>query len=344
MSKMIDLRSDTVTQPTPGMREAMARAEVGDDVFGDDPTINALQERVAALFGKEAALFVPSGTMANQVCIRAHTEPGQEIISHRLSHVYLYEGGAPAALAGCSFALLDGERGLFSGADVRGAVRAEDPHFPRSTLVVVENTQNRGGGAVWPIEQIADVAATARSCGLKMHLDGARLLNAVVASGVPAARYAEHFDSATLCFSKGLGAPVGSAIAGSRSFIARCRRIRKMYGGGMRQAGILAAAAIYALDHHVERLAEDHANARRLAEKLAACSALLVEPPETNIVYFSVRPGVEAKAVAARIKEDGVWVLAVGPQRIRAVLHLHITTADVDAAAEKIVRAAQAMA
>lgn len=333
LNVMIDLRSDTVTQPTPEMRRAMAEAPVGDDVFGDDPSVNRLQERVARMMGKEAALFVPSGTMANQVSLRCHTSPGDEIICHRLSHVYLYEGGAPAALWGCSFALLEGERGMFGADDVRRAVRPDNPHFPRTSVVVLENTQNRGGGSIWPLATVGALAATARELNLRVHLDGARLLNACVAAGCAPADYARHADSVTICFSKGLGAPVGSAIAGSAAFIAEALRVRKMLGGGMRQAGILAAAAEYALDHHVERLAEDHANARRLADGLAALGGLTVPTPETNIVYFDVdaRHG-PADQVAARLRSAGVWMLPTAPQRIRAVLHLHITAADVDAA------------
>jgi threonine aldolase len=336
-ARVIDLRSDTVTQPTPPMRDAMAHADVGDDVFGDDPTVNALEQRVADMFAMEAAIFGPSGTMANQIAIRVHTEPGSEIICHRLSHVYQYEGGAPAALAGCSFALLEGDRGMFTGEDVRGAVRADDPHFPRSALVVIENTQNRGGGAVWPLAQLEEVATAAHAVSLKVHLDGARLMNACLASGNTPAQYAAPCDSATLCFSKGLGAPVGSALAGNRAFIAKARRIRKMYGGGMRQAGILAAAGMYALDHNVARLADDHARARQLAQLLRASPKLEVEEPETNIVYFNVRSG-DAKILASRLKDAGVWLIAVGPQRIRAVMHLHISDEDVATAAATIVK------
>jgi threonine aldolase len=289
---IIDLRSDTVTRPTPGMREAIAGAVVGDDVFGDDPTVTRLEARVAAMFGMEAALFVPSGTMANQVAIRAHTEPGDEIICHRMSHVYMYEGGAPFALSGCSVFLLEGERGMFTAEDVRRAVRPTDQHFPRSALVVVENTHNRGGGSVWSVDDVAAIASAARESGIRMHLDGARILNACAATGLRPGDYTRHFDSATICFSKGLGAPVGSAVAGSKAFIARGKRFRKMFGGAMRQSGILAAAAEYALDHHVDRLVEDHANAARLAEALAACSGVSVCRPETNIVYFDLEAGL----------------------------------------------------
>ncbi|HRX86337.1 MAG TPA: threonine aldolase family protein, partial [Phycisphaerae bacterium] len=229
---MIDLRSDTVTQPTAEMRRVMAEAVVGDDVFHDDPTVNRLEKRVAELMGKEAALFVPSGTMANQVAVRCHTASGDEIVCHRMSHVYLYEGGAPAAISGCSFALVDGDRGMFDVATMRQAVRADNPHFPRTSLVVLENTQNRGGGAVWAVDAVAAIGAAAHELGLKVHLDGARIMNACVAVGVKPTAYAAHADSVSICFSKGLGAPIGSAIAGSAAFIAKAMRVRKMLGGG----------------------------------------------------------------------------------------------------------------
>lgn len=311
----------------------MAEAEVGDDVFGDDPTVNRLQARVAALFGKEAALFVPSGTMANQISIRAHTEPGDEIICHEASHVYQYEGGAACALAGCSVRLVPGGRGMFTDDQVRDAVRRVDDHYPHSALVVVENTHNRGGGSVWPVAAVAQVSRVARELGLQMHLDGARLLNACIASGISAAEYARHFDSATLCFSKGLGAPVGSAVAGDREFITRAKRFRKMYGGGMRQAGVLAAAALYALDHHVDRLAEDHANAKRLAEGLATIDGLVVDTPETNIVYADVDPEYGTAADwQQQALSAGVRIHAVGPRRFRAVTHLDVAESDIDRA------------
>jgi threonine aldolase len=339
----IDFRSDTVTQPTPAMREVMARAQVGDDVFGDDPTVNRLQDQVAELLGKPAALFVPSGTMANQIAIRVQTRPGDEIIVHRLSHVYQYEGGAPALLSGCSFALLEGARGMFSADDVCSAVRPDDPHFPRTSLVVMENTQNRGGGAVWPVEQVAAIGATARDLGLRVHLDGARLMNACIARGVSPHAYTASVDTVSLCFSKGLGAPVGSVIAGTDEFVNQARRMRKVFGGAMRQAGVLAAAAEYALDHHVERLAEDHAHARTLAEGLAACRGITVQPPETNIVYFDLdETGPDAADFAARLATRGVRMIDVGPRRIRAVTHLHIDAADVSRACAVVAEVAAA--
>ncbi|MCB9850573.1 MAG: DegT/DnrJ/EryC1/StrS family aminotransferase [Phycisphaerales bacterium] len=341
-SEFIDLRSDTVTQPTPAMRQAMADAVVGDDVLGDDPTVARLEERVAARFGKPAAVFVPSGTMANQVSIRAHTQHGDEIICHRLSHIYQYEAGAPAVLSGCTFAFLEGERGMFSADDVRGAVRADDEHFPRTSLVVIENTQNRGGGAIWPVADVAAIGATAHELGLKVHLDGARVMNACVAAGVAPDAYGKHVDSVSICFSKGLGAPVGSAVAGDADFIKQARRARKMFGGGMRQSGILAAAALHALDHHVDRLAEDHANAKRLAERIANIPGITVATPETNIVYFNIDARLgKALAFTEKLAANGVWMFDVGPQRIRAVTHLHISSDMIDQAADIIARTAR---
>ncbi len=334
-SDIIDLRSDTVTRPTKEMRQAMAAAEVGDDVFGDDPTINRLQEQVADLFGKEAAIFLPSGTMANQVAIKTHTQPGNEIICHKKSHIYSSEGGAACAISGCSLALLEGEGGIFSASNMIGAIRPDDQHCPRSSLVVVENTHNTGGGTAWALGEIGEVCSSARARGLKTHLDGARIMNACIATGTTPALYAEHFDSATICFSKGLGAPVGSALAGSKEFIARAKRFRKMMGGTMRQAGILAAAAIYALDHNVQRLADDHANAALLVELLSDCSHIAARKPETNLVFFEIDPNWgSAKKVQEEAARHGIWVIAMGPQIVRAAIHLHIDGDDINRAAK----------
>jgi threonine aldolase len=274
---MIDLRSDTVTMPTPEMRAAMAAAEVGDDVLGDDPTVAALERRTADVLGKEAAVYMPSGTMTNQVAIRAHTEPGDELFCEAEAHCYYYEAGAPAALSGVMCRLIEGRRGIFSAADLKKLLRPANIHHPRSRLVCLENTHNRGGGSIWPLEASAEVASAAREAGMAMHLDGARLWNASVATGIAEKTYAAHFDSLSVCFSKGLGAPVGSALAGSPEFIQRARRFRKMFGGGMRQAGIIAAGALYALEHHRARLADDHANAKALAEGLAEIRGLEVD-------------------------------------------------------------------
>ncbi|MEW6200011.1 MAG: low-specificity L-threonine aldolase [Planctomycetota bacterium] len=331
----VDLRSDTVTRPTPAMRAAMAAAEVGDDVFGDDPTVNRLQERVAALLGQEASLFVPSGTMANQLAIRCVCEPGDELILDQTTHSYNYEAGGPAALAGVSVALMSGPRGIFTPDQVAAFVRPRDDHFPRSRMVIIENTNNRGGGSIWPVESVAAIRPVAERHGLHVHLDGARLLNACVARGRKPTDYTRHVDSVSLCFSKGLGAPVGSIVAGRREFIVRAHRFRKMLGGGMRQVGILAAAALHALDHHVERLAEDHANARRLAEALADMPGVGIDPTtvETNIVLFDLDPrlGTAAEFVT-RLHERGVWMLALGPQRVRAVTHLDVSTEQIESA------------
>ena len=343
--RVVDLRSDTVTKPTAAMRRAMAEAEVGDDVFGDDPTVNRLQERVAELMGKEAAVYVPSGSMANQASIRAQTQPGDEIICHCDSHIYHYEAGGPAGLSGCSLRLLPGDRGVFEADQVRAAVRPTDSHFAQSRLVVIENTHNRGGGTIWPIDKIAAIHDVAREHGLSMHLDGARLMNACVATGRKPSEYARYFDTISTCFSKGLGAPVGSAVAGSAEVIRRVHRFRKMFGGAMRQVGIIAAGALYALEHHVERLAEDHANAHRLARALAEMPGLTIDPAgvETNILYFDVDARLgSAQSLCARFKAADVWVLPTGPQRVRAVTHLDVSAADIESAITRIGEVVQA--
>ena len=327
---MIDLRSDTVTKPTPEMRAAMAQAEVGDDVLGDDPTVKELERRTAEVLGKETAVYMPSGTMTNQVAIRTHTEPGDEMLCDDNTHTYFYECGGPAALSGVMVRLLPGVRGIFTAADVRSALRPPNVHFPPAKLLFVENTHNRGGGSIWPIERIIEVTKAAREAHLRTHLDGARLWNASVAAGVSEAEYARHFDSVSVCFSKGLGAPVGSALAGSAEFIARARRFRKMFGGGMRQAGIIAAGALYALEHHRDRLAEDHANARKLAEGLAELPGVELDPAtvETNIVIFRVTTAPVAELIE-RLAKEGVLVLATGPDTIRAVTNLMVTRSDI---------------
>ena len=335
IDNIIDLRSDTVTRPSPEMRRAIAEAEVGDDVFADDPTVNRLQERVAAMLGKEASLFVPSGTMANQIAIRVHTEPGDEIITHTDNHCYIYEGAAPAALAGCSVCLLPGARGHFTAEAVRAAIRPNDAHFARSKLVVLENTHNRGGGSVWPLEQIAAIREVANEAGLRMHLDGARLMNACAASGHQPEAYARHFDTVSLCFSKGLGAPIGSVVAGSAELMARAHRFRKMFGGGMRQVGLVAAGALFALDHNLQRLTEDHDNARRLAEAIADMPGLHADPAdaETNIVFFDVDPSWgTADQLCNKLREHNVWMIALDPQRARAVTHLDVNRPDIERA------------
>lgn len=335
MSNIVDLRSDTVTKPSEEMREAMATAEVGDDVFADDPTINRLQEKVAKLLGKEAAIYVPSGSMANQTSIRAHTQPGDEIICHAESHIYHYEAGAPAGLSGCSLRLLPGDRGLFTADDVRAAIRSTDSHFPQSTLILIENTHNRGGGTIWPVAEIARIREVANEYNLKMHLDGARLMNACVATGHKPTEYTQYFDTVSICFSKGLGAPVGSTVASTKDMIRRVHRFRKMFGGGMRQGGIVAAGALYALENNIDRLADDHANAKRLAQAIADMPDVSIDvgSVQTNLVYFEVEASTgTAKTLCATLHEQGVRMLPVGPQRVRAVTHLDVSADDIERA------------
>ena len=329
----IDLRSDTVTRPTPAMREAMARAEVGDDVYGEDPSANRLQELAAERLGVEAALFVPSGTMANQVAIRAHTQPGDAVLVGESAHADLYEAGAAPALSGVQIRTL-GSGGLFAAGDVSAAIAPRDDHYAPTRLVCVENTHNRSGGRVFPFERIRAIAETTRARGLRLHLDGARIFNAEAATGIPVADWAAPFDSVSFCLSKGLGAPVGSLLAGSGAFVERARRFRKMFGGGMRQVGILAAAGIHALEHHTKRLEEDHANARRLASGIAELSgAELVREPETNIVLFRVS---DAAGFLRRARERELLFGAIDAQTIRAVTHLDVSASDVASALERM--------
>jgi threonine aldolase len=335
MTGTIDLRSDTVTRPTQAMRAAMAAAEVGDDVFGEDPTVNRLQERLADELGKEAALFVPSGTMSNQIAVRTHCQPGDELICEAHCHIYQYEQGGAAQLSGVSTRAVEGRHGVLAVEQLEELIRPDDPHHVRTRLVCLENTHNRGGGSVLPLAGVEEICSWAHEHGLATHLDGARLFNAVVTSGIEARRWAANFDTVSVCFSKGLGAPVGSALAGSRELIARARRHRKVFGGGMRQAGLLAAAALYALEHHVERLAEDHAHARALAVAISSHEGLSLDPPhvDTNLVIFDVAPRLGTAAdFAARLARQGVFVIPFGPQRIRAVTHLDVSRADIELA------------
>jgi threonine aldolase len=331
----IDLRSDTVTRPTPGMRRAMAEAEVGDDVFGEDPTVNRLQEMVAERLGTEAALFVPSGTMGNQICIHCQTQPGDEIICEAGAHFLHYEAGAMAALSGVQARLLVGNRGTITARQIEDAIRGETYYFPRSRLIALENTHNLAGGTIFPLEEIQRIRRLAKERGLLMHLDGARLWNACVATGIAPAEYARHFDSVSVSFSKGLGAPIGSAVAGSKEFIAAARRVRKRLGGGMRQVGIIAAAAIYALENHQERLAEDHANARRLAEALHELGGIHIDlaTVQTNIVVFDITNTKHAAITALEaLKKAGVLVAPLSATQLRAVTHLDVDTAGLDRA------------
>ena len=333
-ARPIDLRSDTVTQPTPAMRKAMAEAEVGDDVYGEDPTVNALQAEAAALLGKEAALFVASGTMANQIALKAHTQPGDEVVAHPLAHIVRAESAGGAALAGVQFRPVGEEDGTMDPAKIEAVYQSgENPHFAPTRLICVENTHNLLGGTVWPLERLEAVAAVAKKHKLMLHMDGARVLNAAIALDLRPDKIAAGADSVSMCFSKGLGAPVGSVIAGSKAFVVRCTRYRKMYGGGMRQAGILAAAARYALQHHVERLAEDHAHARLLAEGLAQ-SKYIAFPngmPQTNLVFFNLQhPALSLEKLLAGLKERGILVGQAYGTLARAVTHLDVSRKDIE--------------
>ncbi len=320
----IDLRSDTVTQPTPAMREAMLRAPLGDDVFGEDPTVNALEERMAGLFGHEAALFCPSGTMTNQIAINAHTRPGDEVLCEEGAHVYRYEGGGLMANSGCSVKHLPADRGRFTAESVEAAINDRNAAYLANTrLVVVENTVNRGGGAIWDIAQAKRIRAACDAHGLMLHLDGARLFNAMAVDGTTAVMWGRIFHSISICLSKGLGAPVGSVLIGPGAYIHQARRVRKRFGGGMRQAGILAAAGLHALDHHVGRLKDDHARARRIGEAIARapwCERLM--PVDTNIIIYDLVH--DAKAHVARLEQEGIRCFAIGPRQVRMVTHLDI--------------------
>ncbi|GKS58551.1 threonine aldolase [Nitrospira sp.] len=334
---IVDLRSDTVTMPSPAMREAMARAPVGDDVYGEDPTVNALQEKAAALVGKAHALFVPSGTMANQLAIRVQTNPGDEVIVDSRAHIVRYEQGAAAALSGVQLHMVPTERGLLSPEQVEAAIRPRDPYTLPTGLICLENTHNSGGGSVYSLTAIERIRALAEAQAIPMHLDGARLFNAVVAMGVPATAYTQHFETVSFCLSKGLGAPVGSIVATNDEDVARqLWRFRRMYGGAMRQAGILAAAGLYALEHNIGRLKDDHDHAKLLARALRGIPTVRVDlgRVETNIVIFElVESSRSAAKVVEALKAGGVLINAVGPSTFRAVTHLDITESDVERAA-----------
>ncbi len=339
---MIDLRSDTVTRPSEAMRETMARAFVGDDVYGEDPTVNALQEKAASLLGKAAALFVPSGTMANQLSLRLLSRPGEEVIVDGRSHMVRYEQGAGAALSGVQFHWVTTERGIMAPEQVEAAIRPRDPHTIPTALICLENTHNAGGGTIYPLRTVEQIHDVARNHGIPLHLDGARLFNAVVATGVSAAEYARHFETVSVCLSKGLGAPVGSVVAtNDLSLMDTLRRFRRMYGGAMRQAGIVAAAGIYALEHNIIRLQEDHQNARRLAALLRNAPYVSVDADavQTNIVIFDVVGcPLPAAAILQALKKEGVLMNCIGGTTFRAVTHLDVTSKDIDAAGQ-IVRA-----
>jgi threonine aldolase len=336
----VDLRSDTVTRPTPAMRKIMADAVVGDDVFGEDPTANRLHERVAELLGKEAALFVPSGTMGNQICIAAQTRPGDEVLLDENAHILNYEGGAPALLAGVQLRALSGNRGRLNAAQIAGAIRGGASHLAPTTMVALENTHNRASGTVYDLDELDKIRELTRKQNLILHMDGARIWNAAVASKCKESDIAQYADSLSVCFSKGLGAPVGSAVAGSKEFIKRAHRFRKLFGGGMRQMGVLAAAALYALDNHRQRLVEDHANAAYLAELLLQGEKCAIERPvQSNILMITIlNERVSASELMKRCAADGVLFFPEGAKKFRLVTHLDVPAAAIKPAAEIILR------
>lgn len=323
---IIDFRSDTVTRPSPGMLKAMNNAKVGDDVFGEDPSINELEQMTADLFGMEASIFCPSGTMTNQIAIKCHTQPGDEVICAESSHVYQYEGGGIAFNSGASVRLLQGDLGRINAREILTAIQPDDPHRPHSRLVCLENTSNRGGGSCYDLEEIKKIEALCKEKGLSFHLDGARIWNALVAKKHSASQYGKLFDSISVCLSKSLGCPVGSLLLGKKDFIKKARRVRKVFGGGMRQAGFMAAAGIYALQHNLDRLTEDHERARRISEAIAKKSfTRLLLPVETNIIIFELDDSITAPALVAKMKTQDILGYAISPNRIRLVVHLDIT-------------------
>ncbi|MEM8565111.1 MAG: GntG family PLP-dependent aldolase [Bacteroidota bacterium] len=321
---MIDLRSDTLTKPTPGMLEAMMSAEVGDDVFGEDPTVNALEQKCAKLFGMEAAIYCPSGTMTNQIGIRVLSNPYEEVICYEGAHIYKYEGGGVAGNSGLSFKLLKGDRGRLTLDEVKSSINPDDVHFPKSAVIELENTVNKGGGCFYKMQDIKPISEFGREAGLKLHLDGARLFNALVETGDDPKEYGQCFDTISICLSKGLGAPVGSVLLGSEENIKQARRVRKHFGGGMRQGGYLAAAGIYALDHHVDRLKEDHVRAKALGDTLETLSFVdSVLPVDTNIVIFKLARNITSDKFVKHLEEVGIRAVPFGPKEIRFVTHLN---------------------
>lgn len=343
---MIDLRSDTVTEPDAAMRAAMAGAVVGDDVIDVDPTTAQLQEKIAELTGHQAAMFMPSGTMTNQVAVRLHCRPGDEFICETGCHIYNYEQGAFAQLSQTIPRTVDGQDNILQVEQLHGLIRPHDEHAVQTKLVCLENTHNRGGGRILPHQGVEEICQWAHQHGLKTHLDGARLFNAVVASGIPAREWCKHFDTVSICFSKGLGAPVGSALVGSTDMINTMRRHRKLFGGGMRQSGIIAAGALYALNHNIDRLADDHANARTIADAIGQTDGLTLQPEavDTNIVIFRIDQELgTAAAFCDRAKSKGVWMLPFGRQHVRAVTHLHVSPDDAQQASNIIVDVVQSL-
>jgi threonine aldolase len=328
---MIDLRSDTVTKPTPAMVEFMTRAKVGDDVFGEDPTVNEIESMAAEMFGMESALYCPTGTMSNQIAIKAHTHPGDEVICDRTAHVYQYEGGGIAFNSGAQTRLLNGDRGRFTAAMVREAINPDDVHKAHTSLVCIENTSNRGGGSCYDLSEIELIRETCDANKLMLHLDGARLFNALVSTGQPAKSYGKAFHSISVCLNKGLGCPIGSILISDHQFIKKARRIRKVFGGGMRQAGFMAASGVYALQHHIDRLQVDHENAARVGRHLIEKEFIKgVLPVETNIVIFEMTEGINPKWIVQKLLERDISCLAISPTQIRMVFHLDISVADVD--------------
>lgn len=342
---IIDMRSDTVTRPSPGMRQAIAAAEVGDDMFAEDPTVNRLEARMCELLGKEAAVVATSGTQSNQMGVRTHCIPGDELLIEATGHIANFEGGAPAALSGVTCRLIPGRNGMLDVPDLEGKIRADNQHFTRSRLVCLENTTNVGGGRAYPLEQVARVCSWAHEHGLKTHLDGARFFNAVTAGGYSARDLAQHFDTISICFSKGLGCPMGSILLGNSEDIARARRIRKIFGGAMRQAGIMAAACLYAIDHNIERLKEDHANAQAFADALRQIPGITLDSADvqSNIVFFDVDPSLGSAAeLSAALQRRNVRISSSGPQRLRGCTHLDVDRQGVLAAAKAVAEALQA--
>jgi len=334
---MIDFRSDTVTKPTEGMLQAMMQAKVGDDVFIEDPTVNALEQMAAGMFGMEAGIFCPSGTMTNQIAIKCHTQPGDEVICDNLSHVYQYEGGGIAFNSGCSVRLLQGDRGRITAEQVKASINPDDVHKPVSKLVSLENTANRGGGSCYDVEEIQRIRKVCDDNGLILHLDGARLFNALVAKNETPQQYGEIFHSISICLSKGLGAPVGSLLLGTKDLIKKARRVRKVFGGGMRQAGFIAAAGIYALDHHITRLKDDHAHAQQIAAALQAKGITgEILPVETNIIICEIKPPLTAADFVNRMKEKNILLFAISPTHVRIVVHLDVSEAMVQQTIEAI--------
>jgi threonine aldolase len=332
----IDLRSDTFTRPTPGMMEAIMKAGVGDDVFGEDPSVNELEDKAAKLFGMEAALYCPTGTMSNQIAIRCHTRPGDELICEKTAHVYFYEAGGIAANSGVQARTLDGNFGRINAAQVQEVINPDDVHRPRTALVCLENTSNRGGGTCYNLNDIVAIRKVCDDNNLKLHLDGARLFNALVAKNESPAQHGKLFHSISVCLNKGLGCPIGSILIGTKDFIKQARRVRKLFGGGMRQAGYMAASGIYALDNHIARLAEDHSHAKQIASALKEKSFVgEISPVETNILIFEVK-GRPAKQLADELKQHNVLVIPMTPTQVRMVLHLDVSRQMVERVIEVI--------